>query len=234
MSRLPRFCPAGHCQHLIQRGNNRQVCFSSEEDFAAYAHWLREYSQQFTVAIHAWVFMTNHVHLLATPTKDNGISLMMQSLGRRYVRYFNHRHQRTGTLWEGRFKSFLVEGDPYALVCQRYIELNPVRAGMVVDASQYVWSSYRCSAMGRRSFLWTPHPSYQALGETSPQRQAAHRKLVKRALDAKLLREIRRCVSSGLALGRQNFKDQVEAIYGRRVNEGRRGRPPAKMSSDPI
>lgn len=111
--------------------NNRQATFASDEDFAAYAHWLEEYSAQYQVAIHAWVFMTNHVHLLMTPSTDEGISRLMQSLGRRYVRYFNYTYQRTGTLWEGRFKSCVVSAEEYLLQCQRYIEMNPVRAGMV-------------------------------------------------------------------------------------------------------
>jgi len=131
MARLPRICLPGIPQHIIQRGNNRQVCFASEEDFAAYAHWLGEASIKNNVAIHAWVFMTNHVHLLVTPESQDGISRMMQTLGRRYVRYFNYTYKRTGTLWEGRFKSCVVDADNYLLTCQRYIELNPVRANMV-------------------------------------------------------------------------------------------------------
>ena len=128
MARLPRICLPGIPQHVIQRGNNRQVCFASDEDFAAYAHWLHEYSIKFQVSIHAWGFMTNHVHLLMTPATKDGISKLMQSLGRRYVQYFNYTYKRTGTLWEGRFKSCVVDADNYLLLCQRYIELNPVRA----------------------------------------------------------------------------------------------------------
>ena len=128
MPRKPRFNLIGIPQHVIQRGNNRQVCFASDEDFAAYAHWLHEYSIKFQVSIHAWVFMTNHVHLLMTPATKDGISKLMQSLGRRYVQYFNYTYKRTGTLWEGRFKSCVVDADNYLLLCQRYIELNPVRA----------------------------------------------------------------------------------------------------------
>ena len=118
MARLPRFCPAGHAQHIIQRGNNRQICFVCEQDFAIYACWLHEYSLEFDVAVHAWVFMTNHVHLLVTPQTDDGVSKLMQALGRRYVRYFNREYQRTGTLWEGRFKSCLVQTENYFLACQ--------------------------------------------------------------------------------------------------------------------
>ena len=146
MARLPRFCPSGVAQHIIQRGNNRQVCFASNEDLAAYAYWLKLYSNEFDVDVHAWVFMTNHVHLLVTPSTDDGVSKFMQSLGRHYVRYFNKVYKRSGTLWEGRFKSCLVQSEEYLLQCYRYIELNPVRANMVNDPADYIWSSYQCNA----------------------------------------------------------------------------------------
>ena len=128
MARLSRLCPAGVPQHIIQRGNNRQACFAPDQDMAAYAHWLAEAAEKYQVSIHAWVFMTNHVHLLVTPSSKDGISKMMQTLGRQYVRYFNYIYQRSGTLWEGRFKSCVVDAEDYLLICQRYIELNPVRA----------------------------------------------------------------------------------------------------------
>jgi putative transposase len=131
MPRRPRLCPAGVPQHVVQRGNNRQVCFASDEDLKAYAYWLHEGSQKYQVEIHAWVFMTNHVHLLVTPVEDMAIGRMMQHIGRHYVRYFNYTYCRTGTLWEGRYHSCLVQETAYLLACQRYIELNPVRAGMV-------------------------------------------------------------------------------------------------------
>ena len=146
MARLPRLCPIGIPQHIIQRGNNRQVCFASEDDFIAYVHWLTEYAKEFGVKVHAWVLMTNHVHLLATPMTEGGISKMMQALGRRYVRYFNYTYQRTGTLWEGRFKSCVISAEEYFFICQRYIELNPVRADMVAHPADYKWSSYRFHA----------------------------------------------------------------------------------------
>lgn len=156
MARLLRICPLGIPQHVIQRGNNRQICFAAGEDFAAYAHWLYEAAEEYDVAIHAWVFMTNHVHILATPQQQNGISHMMQKVGRYYVRYFNRAYHRSGTLWEGRFKSCVVDADDYLLICQRYIELNPVRAGMVGDPADYHWSSYRSNGLGKSSKLWTP------------------------------------------------------------------------------
>ena len=164
MARLLRVCPVSIPQHVIQRGNNRQVCFASEQDFTAYAGWLKDYSKKYQVDIHAWVLMTNHVHLLCTPRIPNAVSLMMQSLGRHYVRYFNFSYKRTGTLWEGRFKSCLVQEESYLIQLYRYIELNPVRAGMVEQPSDYVWSSYPTNALGKASEICTPHPLYLALG----------------------------------------------------------------------
>ncbi len=161
-------CPIGIPQHVIQRGNNRQICFAGEEDFAAYANWLKDYSEKYQVEIHAWVLMTNHVHLLCTPRATNVVSLMMQSLGRQYVSYFNFNYQRTGTLWEGRFKSCLVQEDKYLLHLYRYIELNPVRAGMVEQPSDYSWSSYPINALGKKSELCTSHPSTAFDCESDP------------------------------------------------------------------
>ena len=148
MARLPRLYVEGCAQHIIQRGNNRSVCFYHDEDYAFYAQKLKETADKFGVAIHAYVLMTNHVHLLVTPKKHDSISKMMQSLGRQYVRYINITYQRTGTLWEGRFKSCLVDSSHYFLVVSKYIELNPVRAGMVVHPCEYPWSSYRSNGMG--------------------------------------------------------------------------------------
>jgi putative transposase len=163
MARLHRLCPAGIASHLIQRGNNKQICFADEADFAAYAHWLHAASTQFGVAVHAWVFMTNHVHLLVTPSAQGAVSGMMQTVGRCYVRYFNHRYRRTGTLWEGRFKSCVVQCERYLLNCHRYIELNPVRAGLVGHPGDYRWSSYHTNGWGRSSAMLTPHAMYLAL-----------------------------------------------------------------------
>lgn len=170
MARLKRVAPIGVAQHIIQRGNNRQICFGGDQDMAAYAGWLKEYSIKFGVQIHAWVFMTNHVHLLCTPTKDQGVSLMMQSLGRMYVRYFNFTYGRSGTLWEGRFKSCLVDNEEYLMKVYRYIELNPVRAGMVDDPAEYWWSSYQHNALGRKSKLISWADEYRRLGATDEQR----------------------------------------------------------------
>lgn len=203
-----------------------------QHDFAAYASWLKLYSEEFKVAIHAWVFMTNHVHLLVTPTSWNGVSMMMQALGRRYVRHFNHRHQRTGTLWEGRFKSNVIQSETYLLNCYRYIELNPVRANMVKDPADYVWSSYGCNGLGVASTLCTAHDEYLKLGSGKNERLETYRALFKTHMDIQLIAQIRKAVNKGHALGHQSFKDRLVKIYGRRVGSARIGRP-KKVSSDP-
>jgi putative transposase len=225
MARLPRFCPSGIAQHIIQRGNNRQVCFASDEDFAAYAHWLKLYSDKFKVDVHAWVFMTNHVHLLVTPSTDDGVSKFMQALGRHYVRYFNKVYKRSGTLWEGRFKSCLVQSEEYLLQCYRYIELNPVRANMVKDPADYIWSSYQCNGLGKQSDLCRPHLQYLSLSSDNEERYRVYRDLFTCHVDDELIDDIRKSLNSGLALGNDYFKDEIEKLYSRRVTEGKSGRP---------
>ncbi|MDZ7753508.1 MAG: transposase [Gammaproteobacteria bacterium] len=223
MARLPRVCIPGIPLHIIQRGNNRQACFASEKDVAAYARWLEEYAAKNTVAIHAWVFMTNHVHLLVTPVSADGVPRLMQTLGRQYVRYFNHANQRTGTLWEGRYKSCVVETDSYLLVCQRYIELNPVRAGMVATPEDYSWSSYRANALGHPAKLWTPHPAYQTLGTTVAERADTYRRLFPSELEPAVTKAIRDATNSGMALGNDRFRDEIERLSGRRMIPLKRG-----------
>ncbi|WP_338026909.1 transposase [Coralloluteibacterium stylophorae] len=160
MARLPRFDLPWIPQHIVQRGNNRQVCFAAEIDYWQYLLELREASVKHRCAIHAYVLMTNHVHLLVTPEEAGGVSRMMQAIGRRYVGCFNARYRRTGTLWEGRFKSALVDSEHYLLRCYRYIELNPVRAHMTASPGGYRWSSYRCNADDHPDPILTPHPEY--------------------------------------------------------------------------
>ncbi|MBF8269547.1 MAG: protein of unknown function DUF1568 [Gammaproteobacteria bacterium] len=224
MPRLPRLNAIGLPQHIIQRGNNRQVCFSTDEDRAAYATWLLDYARKFAVHIHAWVFMTNHVHLLVTPWQGNAVSRMMQSLGRYYVRYYNKAYRRSGTLWEGRFKSCLVESTEYLLQCYRYIELNPVRAGMVEDPSEYVWSSYRCNGLGIQSKLITPHETYLQLGKTKDERLENYRELFRYQLDGHIVKEIRESVNKGMVFGSERFKVEIESNLKRRVRSEKPGR----------
>ena len=225
MARLPRISPAGVPVHLIQRGNNRQVCFAALEDYSAYVSWLKEYSIKYAVDIHAWVLMTNHVHLLCTPQHDGAVSSMMQSVGRRYVQYFNYQYQRSGTLWEGRYKSCLVQAEKYLLEVYRYIEMNPVRAKMVEDPSEYVWSSYQVNALGKESDLCKPHPEYLRLGSTKSERMDNYRALFAYHVEGDLLDEIRLSLNKGMAIGHDRFKEEIEKLTGRRLKPKKVGRP---------
>jgi putative transposase len=200
------------------------VCFGSDQDFAAYAGWLKEYAKKYQVEIHAWVLMTNHVHLLCTPRAENAVSYMMQSLGRSYVQYFNFSYKRSGTLWEGRFKSCLVQEENYLLQLYRYIELNPVRAGMVEQPSDYVWSSHQINALGKTSELCTPHFLYLALGSGAIARQLSYRELFKYHIDGKLLEDIRLAANKGMVLGNERFEAEVESLTGRRMKAKKMGR----------
>jgi len=179
---------------------------------AAYAHWLAEGKVKYQIEIHAWVFMTNHVHLLLTPSSSDGVSRLMQFLGRQYVQPFNHRYSRTGTLFEGRFRSSLVQTRGYLLNCLRYIELNPVRAGLMSDPGEYHWSSYRAHAFGQPVQMWTPHPEYLALGRTAADRQVAYQNLISDALAVEVVQKIRHCLNRGLVLGNESFRAQVATL----------------------
>ncbi len=232
MARLPRVSPIGVAQHIIQRGNNHQVCFTQQQDYAAYISWLKNYSDKFSVNIHAWVLMTNHVHLLCTPQSNNGVSAMMQSLGRQYVRYFNDTYKRTGTLWEGRFKSCLVQDEQYLLQLYRYIELNPVRANMVDDPANYPWSSYQINGLGKESTLCTPHALYLSLGKDSSAQQTNYRQLFSSRIDGKLIDNIRHNTNRGMAIGNERFKQELEALTGKRMQPSKRGRPKNKKGTE--
>lgn len=218
MARRPRLYVEGCSYHVVQRGNNREACFYREADYAFYLQTLKEVAGKYEVAIHAFVLMTNHVHLLVAPKDQHGVSRMMQALGRSYVRYVNITYQRSGTLWEGRFKSSLVSGDRYFMIVSRYIELNPVRARMISLPGEYPWSSYRHNAMGVRIGLITEHELYTKLGETSSARVLAYRELFKNDISISLLKEIRLCVNKEWVLGDEKFKAQIERACGRKVN----------------
>ncbi len=225
MPRLPRLKLPDTPLHIIQRGNNRSVCFAADEDYRFYLDHLAEISAKVGVAIHAYALMTNHVHLLVTPQDAEGASQLMKRLGQRYVQYFNRVYQRTGTLWEGRFRSCVVGEKDYFLGCQRYIELNPVRAAMVAHPGEYRWSSYGANAQGDASALIRPHPVYAGLGLTDEERRAAYRELFRYELDPGLVDEIRQVTQGGLVLGSDHFAEQVAALAGRRTRRGKAGRP---------
>ncbi len=174
---------------------------------------------------HAYVLMTNHVHLLVTPNQTDGIARMMQSVGRRYVQYVNYCNKRSGTLWEGRYKASLVQSERYLLVCSRYIELNPVRAGMVTRPEAYRWSSYRANALGEETPLLTPHPMYAALGVSEDDRSAAYRALYSVQLNPEMLTAVRMAVNQETMVGENRFKAEIEAALNRRIQPLPRGRP---------
>lgn len=217
MPRTPRPIVPGQPLHVVQRGNNRVAAFVAIQDFVHYTRVLREASEDAGCAIHAYVLMSNHVHLLVTPDSASGPSRMMQSVGRRYVRYFNDRHRRTGTLWEGRFRSTLVDSERYLLACSRYIELNPVRTGMVHRPGDYRWSSFRCNAHGEIDALITPHGVYRSLGARVADRRAGYRALFAEPLDAGSLDAIRDATTAGTVLGGARFRAKLELELERRL-----------------
>lgn len=237
MARQPRFRIPGIAQHVVQRGNNRQPCFFSEHDYRVYLGFLSDALEHEGCTLHAFVLMTNHVHLLVTPSHADGIPSLMQSLGRRYVQHVNDRNRRTGTLWEGRYKSTVVDNDEYLLTVYRYIELNPVRAAMVARPDDHPWSSFRDNVTGDPRFPITAHETYTALARTARSRSVAYRGLFEDALTAKDLEEIRECTQRGWPLGGDRFQRQIAAQTGRRLERNgwggaRRGKS-ASSSRDP-
>ncbi len=225
MPRRPRIVLPGVPLHLIQRGNNRQACFFADDDRQLYLEWLEEYAKEYHCAIHAYVLMSNHVHLLLTPETKESVGGMMKRLGQRYVQYINRTYRRTGTLWEGRFRSCLTQEEDYVLGCYRYIELNPVRAGIVVHPAEYQWSSYRTNAQGEPSSMLQPHRLYLALGAKEYARRIAYRELFRQELDPGLVDEIRTATNGNYALGSSHFQEQVAMVLKRRVVPGKPGRP---------
>ena len=227
MARLPRLTVAAYPHHIILRGNNRQNIFRDNDDHQRMLRALRDFSLEHKVALHAYVLMSNHLHLLLTPETNEGVPRMMQALGRSYVRYFNDRHGRTGTLWEGRYRSSLIEAERYLLACMAYIDLNPVRAGMVAAPGDYPWSSYAHYVGLRSDPLITPHPLFWELGNTPFAREAAYADLVKAGQSLEQREELTRAVQSGWALGEGRFVADLQTRTTRRVSPGRVGRPSA-------
>ena len=212
-------------QHVITRGVDRQAVFFHEQDYSLYLEALQEAAATNNCLIHAYVLMTNHVHLLVTPGRERSLPLMMQAMGRNYVQRLNVRYRRTGTLWEGRYKASLVQDSNYLLTCQRYIELNPVRAHMVAAPGEYPHSSYAHHAAGSDDTLITAHSCYLELAVDPSARQKAYRALFHNVLDEKLLARIRRSTNACGVIGDHRFKEQIEAMLGRAVPTGKRGRP---------
>ena len=209
----------------MQRGHNREPCFFAEEDYLAYLHWLGEALIKEGCALHAYALMTNHVHLLLTPKKAEGVPQLIIALGRRYVQYINKTYRRTGTLWDSRYKSSLIQAENYLLTCQRYIELNPVRAAMVDDPAHYRWTSYRANGLGQSSALLTPHFLYLALGEDAAARQVAYRALFRSHLDKAAVDDIRLALVQNQPLGNESFYAKIEQLTGQRREAKPQGRP---------
>ena len=225
MPRSPRIHLPGFPLHIVQRGHNRGACFFAEEDYLAYREWLGEALKDTGCKLHAYVQMTNHVHLLLTPPETDTVSRLMISLGRRYVQYINRTYRRTGTLWDSRYKSSLVQADGYLLLCQRYIELNPLRAAMVDDPSHYRWSSYRANGLGQADALLTSHKVYLGLGKNKADRLSTYRDLFLPELGEAAMADIRQAISQGKPLGNSQFIHRIEKATGLRCEARPRGRP---------
>ena len=233
MARLPRLTVTGYPHHVILRGNNRQDIFKATADYQRMLDLLAEHSKVKSVDIHAYVLMSNHLHLLVTPQQDQALPQMMQAVGRSYVQVFNKVHGRTGTLWEGRYRSTLIQTDRYLLACMAYIDLNPVRAHMVAQPEDYAWSSYGHYAGLRADRLITPHALYWGLGNTPFAREAAYAELVHAGVSADQQGALTDATLSGWALGDPDFKAGLQAQTQRRLTKGRAGRPFAKPKTSP-
>jgi putative transposase len=230
MARLPRLTIPGYPHHVIQRGNNRQPIFATDEDYRELLALLEEHARAAGVAVHAYVLMSNHVHLLATPETADGIPQMMQAVGRRYVRFFNRRQARTGTLWEGRYRSTIIQAERYLLACMVYIDLNPVRAGMVDAPESYPWSSHGHYVSGRPDRLVTPHPIWWELGNTPFAREAAYRELVHAGLSGAQQQALTDSALRGWALGDAAYVADLQRRTERRVSMAKAGRPFSRQS----
>lgn len=232
MPRRARIHLDGVPLHIVQRGHNRQPCFFAEEDYHSYLRWLNEALRETDGALHAYVLMTNHVHLLVTPGKAAEVPKLLISLGRRYVQHINRTYRRTGTLWDSRYKSSLVQAESYLLTCQRYIELNPVRAAIVGDPAHYRWTSFRANALGQSDALLTAHSLYLALGRTAPERQAAYRALFRTCLEQAAIDELRLALNQNRVIGNVAFQARMARLTGMTCEARPRGRPPVAVDSD--
>jgi len=217
MARLKRFILPGQPQHVIQRGNNREDVFFADKDYHFYEEKLLEACHKYHCEIHAYVLMTNHIHLLMTPYTADGISRVMQSIGRFYVQYINRCHNRTGSLWEGRYKASLIDSEAYLLTCMRYIELNPVRAEIVTHPGDYRWSSYDYNALGKENSLVTPHLIYRQLAQTTEDKLNAYEALFEEELDESTLSQIRDITNKSWVLGSDRFRKEIEKQVDRKT-----------------
>ena len=234
MARQPRLQAPDVTLHVIQRGNNRMPCFGHDSDYLLYLAQLRQLAAQCECAVHAYCLMPNHVHLLLTPKREHACSVLMKHIGQRYAQYFNRRHGRTGTLWEGRFRSCVVDSREYVLACYRYIELNPVRAGIAVHPGLYAWSSYTANAGERTDSLIKPHAEYLALASKDPARHVVYRGMLEECLEPELLAAIRAATNGGYPLGSEQFKSGLSLPKGRMLERRRPGRRPRTDEANAI
>ncbi len=223
MPRQPRFVLPGYPQHVIQRGNNRRPIFLDNKDYETFSEYLMDACDQYECRIHAYVWMTNHIHLLLTPDTKEGISKAMQSLGRKYVQYFNRKYKRTGTLWEGRYKATIIDSENYLFACYRYIELNPVRANMVSHPREYYWSSYHANALGKSDEIVQVHDEYRALGKDLKSRTIAYKQLFENGLNERFVKEIGETTQKCWALGSDQFKHKISGLVSRQISPTQRG-----------
>ena len=230
MARLPRLVVPNQPHHIIQSGNDRQAIFRDPEDYRTFLGWLREAARQFKVAIHAYVLMPNHLHLLATPADATGLARMMQWVGRHYVPYFNAKYQRVGTLWQGRYRATVIDAEKYFLACSRYIELNPVRSGLADAPAEYPWSSCAHHIGAKQDPIITDHLIYWSLGNTPFAREATYQEIMEQKPDAEEVNILTESALKGWALGSEKFKASLEKQAKRRVSPAKRGRP-AKAKS---
>ncbi|QBK04730.1 transposase [Hylemonella gracilis] len=232
MARLPRLSIAGHAHHVVQRGNDGQAIFRDEVDRRQMLQLLETQAREHRVALHAYVLMDNHVHLLLTPATAEGLPKMMQAVGRRYVRWFNDRHGRSGTLWEGRYRATVIEAERHLLPCMAYIDLNPVRAGLVAQAADYPWSSHTHYIGQRADRLVTPHALYWALGNTPFAREAAYTRLVAEGLTQQQQETLTDSAFKGWALGGPEFMAALQKQTARRLSKGKAGRPAGRVAGE--
>ncbi len=230
MPRRARMYLPGHPYHIVQRGNNREVCFVEPENYQYYLELWKENARRYGVAVHAYCLMTNHVHFLVTPEHTDSISRATSVIGSRYAWYFNKTYKRTGTAWEGRHKSSLVQSDRYFLTCCRYIEMNPIVAGMVRKPEEYRWSSYRVNAWGAQSDL-TQHDEYLGLGDNPEKRCHAYRELFRYAIPDEDVHLIERASHYCHPVGDDRFRQQIEKRYGIKLGQAARGRPIKRAKS---
>ncbi len=226
--RLRMYIP-GYAYHIVQRGNNRQACFFEEESYHVYKRYMHEVMPRYKIRLHAYCLMTNHVHLLLSSEVGGSVSDFMKVLCSRYAQYINKKHERTGTLWEGRHKSSAIDTEGYLLKCYRYIELNPVAALIVERPEEYAWTSNQCNAWGENDPLVTRHATYKALGRSQNQRCARYRALFDEALAFGDRQAIRNAVQACLPLGCERFLEKIEQHLGRNIGYAHRGRPCAKL-----